>query len=300
MTVRHEGLPVRLRVMLLTAACLLCSLAGTARAQGTWVEVERYEPLVGSRSSDDVKRDALYGAIAEAVRRVAGVRVQGTEFSSRTDSAGRVVDHYAEAVRLDAAGRATGWTVVKEEWSAAKPGTKGAAVVYHLMVRVRVEREAGTADAGFTVRVQPNSDRLRVRGADLKGNDELVARITATKRATLTVVIIVDDSVFVLAPSAYVEAPEAAPGATVEVPDAASREAGIRFRAALPAGVASRSELLAVVATLRPVPLMSGAGNGQGRDTGVLTLGEFNKWLVGIPLDQRAVAQVAIEVQKVP
>ena len=89
--------------------------AQDARAPESCVEIVRHEPAVAGRTLDEVKQDALHGAIAEAVRRVAGVRVQGSETVTRGDSAGGASTRYAESVRLDAEGRATGWTVVREE-----------------------------------------------------------------------------------------------------------------------------------------------------------------------------------------
>lgn len=279
-------------------ACVAIALAcaGIARAQGTCVVVDRHDAVPSGRSLDDVKRDALHGAIAEAVRRVAGVRVQGTQSMSASDSAGHAVTRYDEAIRLDAEGRATSWTVLRDGWKTAKGAS--APVSYELSLRVCVERETGAADPSFAVRLATNAERLLVRSDTAARNDELVARVTATRDASLTVVLIAGDSVFVLAPSAYLAAPDARAGEAVEVPDASLRGAGLRFRAALPPGVAARDEIVAVIATRRPVPLPSRAGAGSARDTGVLTLAEFNRWLVGIPLDLRAVAQAAVRVER--
>jgi hypothetical protein len=284
---------------LLRVALVVMMTARTACAQsGTWVEVERREPLTTGRTAEDVKRDALYGAIAEAVRRVVGVHVQGTEIATRAESAGRVIDRYSEAVRLDAAGRATDWQLVRENWKPAPKGSPGAPVIYELVLRVKVERESGSADPGFCVRIDLNADRLLVRDDDPRNNDELVARVTSTRDAWLTLVVIADDSVFVLAPSAYVAAPVLTAGRTTELPPAASRSAGLRFRASLPSGVTARDEIVAAIATVRPITLPAPAGVGAARDTGVLTLAEFNRWLVGIPLGERALAQTVVEVRK--
>jgi len=264
------------------------------------VDVSRRELLSGGRSAEDVKRDALYAALADAVRRVSGVTVQGTELSSKADSGGHIVDRYVEAVRVDAAGRATSWTVLKEGWRTEKSKALGDQVYYELSLRVTVERETGTRDPGFGVRLSANSTHLTVRGDDAAANDEIIARVTTTQQAYLTLVSIADDSVYVLTPNSVV--PEVVAGAaqSIELPEPALRRMGLHYRVALPPGVRSRTELLAVVATRSPVPLHAPKGDGEARDSGTLTLAEFNRWLVSIPLDQRAVAQIPLELKKSP
>ncbi len=278
---------------------LLVVLASNAGAQGSeWVDVESRALLAGGRSAEDTKRDALYGALAEAVRRVAGVTVQGSSVAVRSDSAGRVVDHYVEAVRLDAAGRALEWRVLHEGWRTTTARTIGTQVYYELSLRVRVEREHGTADPGFTVALVANAERYEVHGTVPSANDEVVLTVTSTVAAVLTIVSIVDDSVFILAPNAVMPDVRAIARLPTEVPDATLRGSGLRFRVSLPDGISRRLELLAVVATRRPVPLPAYPGTGTAPDTGVLTLADFNAWLVGIPRDERAVAQVPVEVRR--
>ncbi|MBI3567362.1 MAG: hypothetical protein HY084_04040 [Gemmatimonadetes bacterium] len=281
-----------------TIVALLLLAPVRMRAQETCVEVVRHEPASAGRTLDEVKQDALHGAIAEAVRRVAGVRVQGSETVTAGDSAGRATSRYAESVRLDAEGRATGWTVVRERWTPAKTGAPGAAVTYDLTLRVCVARETGTRDPGFVVSLVPNATRLLVRGATPAANDELVARVTASRDASITLVLMSGDSVFVLTPNALMPSPVARAGEAAELPEASLRESGLRFRAALPDGVDHREEWLTVIATRRPVALVAPAGQGGARDTGVLSLAEFDRWLVGIPLDVRATAQVAVRVER--
>ncbi|MBA4070842.1 MAG: hypothetical protein C0497_03260 [Gemmatimonas sp.] len=288
--------PVRRGLLVIV---LVLAPARTSGAQGSeWVEVESRALLAGGRSAEDTKRDALYGALAEAVRRVAGVTVQGSSVAVRSDSAGRVVDRYVEAVRVDAAGRALAWQVVREGWRTAKVRAIGTQVYYDLSLRVLVQRERGTADPGFAVTLATNADRFAVRGTAPSENDEVVLRVTSTMAATLTIVSIVHDSVYVLAPNVLMPEVRATAFVAREIPDATLRGSGLRFRVSLPDGVAQRTELLAVIATRHPVPLGAVLGEGTARDTGVLTLGDFNAWLVAIPRSERAVAQVPVEVRR--
>ena len=78
------------------------------------------------------------------------------------------------------------------------------------------------------------------------------------------------------------------------------RSIGVHFRVTLPAGVTGRSESLVAIATRSRVASPGRAGSGVARDTGALTLSEFNQWLVGIPLDQRAMAELPIELRRTP
>ena len=264
------------------------------------VDVQRRELLAGGRSADEVKRDALYAALADAVRRVSGVMVQGTELSSRSDSGGHIVDRYVEAVRVDAAGRATAWAVLKEGWRTEKSRALGDQLYYELSLRVTVERESGTRDPGFTVRLSANATHFAVRSEIAAENDEMIARVVVSQDAFITLVSIAGDSVYVLTPNSVVPEVRAGPPLAVELPEPALRRMGLHYRVALPFGVRSRTELLAVVATRRPVALFAPHGEGEARDSGTLTLAEFNRWLVSIPLDQRAVAQLPIEVKRTP
>jgi len=278
---------------------LLGALASRARAQDAeWVEVDSRALLAGDRSAADAKRDALYGALAEAVRRVAGVTVSGSTMAVRSDSAGTSTDHFVEAVRLDAAGRAIDWQVLHEGWRTTSAPGIGSQAYYEMRLRVRVQREHGTADAGFAVRLVANADRYIVRGAAPAGNDEVFLTVTTSAPAALTIVSIVDDSVFVLAPNALMPEVRATALVTQEVPDAVLRGSGLRFRMTLPEGVSQRTELLAVVATRQPVPLLVHTGAGAARDTGQLSLAAFSAWLLAIPRGERAVAQVPVDVRR--
>lgn len=281
------------------AVPLVLALASRAMAQDSeWVDVVSRSLLSGETSAADVKRSALYGALAEAVRRVAGVTVQGNSVSVRSDSAGRVVDRYVEAVRLDAAGRALEWQVLREGWQTMTARGIGPQVYYEMRLRVRVQRERGVPDAGFSVRLAANADHFVVRATAPTANDEIILTVTSSAAATLTILSIVDDSVFVLAPNALMPEVRSVAQVAIEIPDAGLRGRGLRFRASLPEGVSRRTELLAVVATKRPMSLQAQAGSGVAHDTGVLTLADFNRWLLGIPRDERAVAQIPVEVQR--
>jgi hypothetical protein len=92
----------------------------------------------------------------------------------------------------------------------------------------------------------------------------------------------------VLFPNEYERTLRVGAGAHVEVPSSEWREQGLHLRASLPAGRDSRRELLAVVAARTPIPFPKHSA----------TMLDLQRWLVKIPLDQRAVAFAAYEVRR--
>ncbi len=297
---RAETPWVRAIVALAVLQLLLALLPRVLQGQGaTWVEVERRVAMRDGRTADEVKQEALREALAEAVRRVAGVRVQGTQQSRSGDSAGTRIDQYVQAVRLDATGRATRWEMTRDEWRSEKTAV-GAQPYYVLGLRVQVTPELGVADPAFSVSLSARATTLMVRGSQPAQNDEIIAVVRASADAYITLVSIAGDSVFVLAPNALTPSVLVSPVGSVEIPDAESRRIGLHLRVTLPVGVRGRTESLVAVATRRPVVPPGAAGAGDARDTGTLTLAAFNQWLVGIPLDQRATAELPIEVRHSP
>ncbi len=292
------ALPFALLLSLLLALMVLTPRVGRAQAS-TWVEVERRVSLTDGRTAAEVKAIAVQEALAEAVRRVTGVRVQATQSATSGDSAGTRIDRFEQAVRLDLSGRATRWETVREEWQSAK-NSVGAPPVLVLTLRVEVTPEIGQRDAGFGVTLGARTTRLIVRGETPSANDEIIATVRATTEAYITLVSVAGDSVFVLAPNMVTPSVVAGPSGTIEIPDAETRRIGLHLRVTLPTGVSVRGERLVAVATRTPVTAPGGAGTGEARDTGVLTLAAFNQWLVGIPLDQRAIAELPIEVRRTP
>ena len=115
-----------------------------------------------------------------------------------------------------------------------------------------------------------------------------MATVTSTRDAYLTVLSIADDSVTVLFPNRYEPTLRAAAGTAMQVPSPSWREQGLRLRASLPVGRDARRELIAVIATRSAVAYPPGAA----------TMLDLQRWLVRIPLDQRAIAFAAFEVRR--
>jgi hypothetical protein len=115
---------------------------------------------------------------------------------------------------------------------------------------------------------------------------------TSTRDAHLTIVSISGDSVRRLMPNSVIAEARAVAGVSAQWPSAEWRERGLHLRVGLPRAVDSRSEVVAVVATLEPVAWPEGA-------SGAISLTDFNRWLVAIPSSRRAVAQATVVVERV-
>jgi hypothetical protein len=276
--------------------------ASAARAQAGMpvdtITVTHRVLVAGDVTPADAKRKALEQALAEAVRRIVGVRVQSAQLAVDEDRGGRVRDSFLSVVQLDAAGRATDYRVLDERFVSERHPTLGAQLYLELRALVSVARERGSADAGFTVSVSLNDALFFDGGGSIDGNDELIATITASRDAWLTVFGVVGDSAQLLLPNAVMTDHRAGSGAAVELPSREWRDRGVHFRASLPAGEQARRELLVVVATRSPVAFaLREPRSSDGADASFPLL-EIQRWLVTIPLDQRAIAFAPYEVRR--
>jgi hypothetical protein len=246
-----------------------------APAQAETVVVEQRLILTDQLTPAAVKRRALDEAMAEAVRRVVGVRVRSTAISTTAEGPSGVTSDYRSVVQLDAAGRATDVRVLREGWE-----TADGAVRYHATWAITVAREVGVADPGFALDLTLPARTLRAPHTDVRRNEELIATVTSSRPAALLLATIVDDSVTVLLPNAWT-GPVNLPATTAtELPEPTWRSRGLRLRVTRPPGDAPRDALLVAVATTGDtLPTFVGGG-----------LLAFQRWLVGIPLDRRAIA----------
>lgn len=252
--------------------------------------------VAGDVTPAEAKRSAVEQALAEAVRRLTGVRVQAAQLGVGEDRGGHPRDSFLSVVQLDAAGRATDYRVLDERFVSERHAALGTQLYLELRALVTVERERGATDPGFAVSVSLNDALFFDAGGSLEGNDELVATITTTRDAWLTVFGVTGDSAQLLLPNALMTEHRAPAGAAVELPSRDWRDRGVHFRASLPQGGSARRELLLVVATRTPVAFTPPA---QAPDAGAsFPLLAIQRWLVTIPLDQRAIAFAAYEVRR--
>jgi hypothetical protein len=285
-------------------AWVAVSLAGSpAGAQsgpaiaGDTVTVTQRVLIAGDLTPAEAKRQAIEKALAEAVRRIAGVRVQSAQLGVDEDRDGRVRDSFLSVVQLDAAGHAIDYRLLDERFASERHPTLGTQLYLELRALVTVAREVGSADPGFVVNVSLNDALFFDAGASLEGNDELIATITTSHDAWLTVFGVIGDSAQLLLPNALMTDHRALARMAVELPSREWRDRGVHFRASLPPGEPARRELVVVVATRRPVsfPMPSPRADGN---TSSFSLMSIQRWLVTIPLAERAIAFAAYEVRR--
>jgi hypothetical protein len=234
------------------------------------------------------KRRAIEEAMAEAVRRVLGVRVQSATLSIVDERSASIDGGFYSVVQLDAAGRAIDARVLTERWGSAQTPELGQQLYYEATIAVTVARDRGTRDPTFVVEATTDRSVYHVAGRAPAESDEIVVVARVSVDALVGLVSIREDSVAWLVPNAYSGWHASLAGAEFELPTEEWRMRGLRFRAVLPAGVSRSTELLAVVAlkSAPPVPAKR------------MSLFDFQRWLVAIDADRRSIAFVPIEVRR--
>lgn len=254
--------------------------------------------VAGDVTPAEAKRQAVEKALAEAVRRVSGVRVQATQLGVGEDRNGRVRDSFLSVVQLDASGRATDYRVLDERFVSERHAALGAQLYFELRALVTVAAEHGASDPGFSVAVSLNDALFFDTGASLEGNDEVIATITSSQPAWLTVFGVAGDSAQLLLPNAFMTDGRVTAGRPMELPSREWRDRGVHFRASLPPQENARHELIMVVATRSPVAFPAPPPPTDGTTAPAFPLMAIQRWLVTIPLDQRAMAFAAYEVRR--
>lgn len=284
--VRHRG---SLASLALLALLLPSSIAQAQRIDS--VTVEQRVLMTPELTPAEARRRAIDGALAEAVRRAAGVRVQSSALSTLDDVPGGAVHGgYSSVIQLDAAARAVDYRVLDEEWETLRPAGVPPQLYLRLRLVVTVQGEAGTPDAAFQLELSLNATRFDVRAGPPGTADEIIATIRASQASYLVLFTVADDSVLRLFPNEYVRDIRAAAGTPLELPDPEWRARGLRLRATLPSGRTARREFLVVVATRTAVPPPPAA----------LSVVALQRWLVRIPLGDRTIAFAPYEVRRAP
>lgn len=281
----------------LLAACLMAIASGAAPAvvtaqrvamAGDTVTVEYRALLTPDLTQADARRRAIEGALAEAVRRVAGVQVHSGTLAVTEERAGQLRDDFVSVVQLEASGRVVDYQILDEDWVTTRHPELGAQVYLRLRLRAVVAHEVGRPDAAFRLDLTANQPSLTVRSNRAPDNDELVVAVTASRASNLALFSVADDSVVALFPNEYVPRTPLSPGVSQQFPEDEWRNQGLRLRASLPEGRDARREVIMAVATRGDVPPFHGT-----------TALELQRWLVSIPLEQRALATTVIEVRRV-
>lgn len=273
--------------MRVVAAVAVCAIASpTLAAQATETVVVEQRVLMTDRlTTAAARRQAREEAIAEAVRRIAGVRVRSSVWSSTREDRSGVLDEYRSLVQLDAAGRAIDVRLHSESW---EPGPTAAdPLVYRASWAVTVQREQGAPDEAFALEARLPAAEFTARSTPADG-DELVLTVRSTRAAQLFTFSVIDDSVSLLVPNQYVHAVPVEAHTPAEIPPAPWRDRGLRLRVSLPPGLDTQGELLAVIAVIGDVPAPPPSA----------TVTDLQRWLVSIPANRRAEAWIPFRVRR--
>lgn len=287
-------------IVLLAGSIALASSG--ARAQtvegDTTTEVTR-RVYAGDKTPQEARRQAINEAKVEAVRQVVGTEVRGTRRSSTIERGEEVVQRFSQLVRTDASGR-----VIDSEVLEGNMIEENNTYFYRVRLRAVVAAEKGRSDQSFNVSLDLNTeDGVYVDRGALEDSDQLVAQIETTEDAYLTVFSITPDTLQVIWPNAVSDDTFAPAETLVEFPPPDLRETGaLRFRVDVPEGRETVTNRLVVVATkdettFQPVPEYELQGNEV--TTTQASVEAMNRWLVSIPLDERALASATYDVTRV-
>jgi len=256
-----------------------------------WFEAEG-EAHVVNITPEEAQRRALQDARERAIMYAVGIDVRAHTYLRQEETSAGIQDAFLSLSEQTSAGR-----IVEErppEWASCElPGKPLPVDVYRATVQVRVVREEGQPDPGFQVKVAVSREHI-------SAGDEMRLAITATRRCYVTVFCLsATDTVIVLLPHKYRQDRLVAPGDTLWIPDAEEQAMGIHYRAVLPAGRMSVTEMIKVVATKEPFAFGEGLEKVSIYNqvpTREAALVELMRWLVKIPRSQRAEAQAVYEV----
>lgn len=276
--------------------------ASGAIAVGTQrVEVTRRVLVAPGMSLDDARRRAIDDAQAEAVREVVGTQVDAVQLASRTERGQTLDDAFSSIVQASASGRVTAYTITRDTVEQTRDASGRPLYYLVLVLLADVTPEEGRPDPGFRVSLELNQPVFTDGGPGHR--DEIIARVRVTKDAYVTLFQVSGDSVQLLLPNQWVRANHVLAGQSMEFPPADLRSGiGLHLLAEVPPGATRTTERLTVVATKRPVPFTGALGTST--EPGVVntiqgTLVALQRWLVNIPLSERAESDILYETRRV-
>lgn len=256
-----------------------------------WFEAEGEAPAVNI-TPEAARQQALEDARQRAIMFAVGVDVQGGSFLLQEEGEKGFRDAFLQLSRQTSAGRIVAEKSPKWEMHTGPGGQLSP--IYRVQVQVQVAKEEGQPDPGFQVEAKLNQ-------AGFQEGEEMRLAITATRPCYVNVInLTAVDTVIVLLPHKFRQERRVKPGDTLWVPDAEEQNMGIHYRVYLPTGRQTALESIWVVATKEDRSFGEGLpqkGLYNQVPTRQAAMVELMRWLVQIPRDQRAEAQVMYEVR---
>jgi len=292
------------------AASLLIGAASAAQSQpvrsvAKAIEVPRAvgrAVLTEELSPREVRRRALQAAMSDAVGQALGTRVASMLDLSTTERANTVEERFSRIIRETSSGIVTRYEILQDGWESPSGGAATNAP-YVVAIKAWVREDLQRLPSAFRLEATANGNRFADRGTPER-SDEVLLQVTASADAWITVFLVTADSVEVLFPNVYVPELRVRQGVPLEVPSVAQRaQLGLRLRATLPSDTPSTTERITVVATTVPVPF-EGTPRRTGTDGARVptirdTFEALAKWVLAIPSNERAVADLTYEIVRV-
>lgn len=279
---------------------------GSLYAQdGVWVESEGI--VFGSNITPEAgKERAIENAMAEAVRKVVGVKVSeetfGTKFE-KLDLKDKTKSQYDESFLITSRSTTCGVVTQKEIISESVEMDKKYNVpIYKAKIRAYVVREEGKPDPAFKVEVELNKDIFYDKG-NPKANDLIEVYIKSTADCYLYLFCRMEDNqVIILFPNDDNKDNRfKGNGNKNQFMDIINSTVNI-FGYALPEGKTKTTESLYLIATKDKIPFtsenLSLYGTFNAIDNYKTALMDILSWVVQIPADRRTSATVSYEIKK--
>lgn len=285
-------------VPLLLVMCLAMPGIGWAQLsqEAQTVEVER-RVYAGDKTPNEARRQAIEEAQAEAIRQVVGTQVQVDRENVTIETGSDIVNRFSQFIRTGASGR-----VVDHEVLEDKRQELQGEIFQYIRLRATVQPEQGQPDPGFEVSLQLNDeDHVFVDRGTRTKSDEVVAELEVTRDAYITLFSVTPDTLQVIWPNSVTEDTFVPANTTVEFPPRELREAGVHLRLQVPEGESQVTERLVAVATKNPITFQTVPAyqvQEGALSTAQASVQALNRWLVEIPLDQRALATVTYDVTR--
>lgn len=294
---------------LYAAALLLIAALGSPEGAGAQADTTRtsleaktvtaeYELYAGNKTPKEARREAIDRAQAEAVRKAISTQVQAQRRSSTIETGKEVVSRFSQVVRTGASGRVVDYEVLEEMLR-----ERGGSTFQYIRIRATVEPTTGRPDPGFNVDLRlTDDDQTFVAHDQLEKSDEVITEIEVSKDAYLTLFSVTADTLQVIWPNSLSEDTFVPAGTTVQFPPPDLRARGLHLRVEVPEGRDRITERLVAVATKQEMPFQQVPGR-QIEDGTLATaqagMQSLNRWLVEIPLGQRAIQSVTYDVVRV-
>ncbi len=240
----------------------------------------------------EARAEAMRQAMAEAVRTVVGTRIDASQQRVASEAGkGTLTDSYVSIVSGTARGR-----VVDTKDIVYKVEPEGRVNFLAASLSAVVVCEQGEPDYTFKLTVTTDRPSYLVR-ADGSA-DAVIATITSTKNAYLSLFWVTQDSVQLVWPNEHDPDARLMAGVARMVPPARLQKT-LKLEPELPPGRTREVDYFLAVATSKPITFDGTKSAASARDAETVwgNLHALNRWLASIPVGSRAIATASFRIE---